>query len=1652
MTHTRNPLFLPVETRPAKDIKRGVNRRLTERQEQIFERFLGAPAPGSIPQPTDPRIRLSQAEIDAELARRSGAGVGVGIGGAARNLTSTYFGGLLSALQKPLPGETSFNALIKRLQAQGMSRVEALATAYEMAEAPSADIPIGQTFNLLTAGQFRPIELPGDRTFGDVQVGVKGAYEIAADPSNVLFGTGISTKPLRQAVVSTAKRAVSEAAERSARDARNILKSPEVRAAADAARTRRLKQTPEQARRSFALRAEAETGEPYGLSRVPAGAADGAPPKLPRDLAGAKPRYSFGSRQFEVAFDDDLDRASYIIAQTKKSKRDADYLKFVQDNTGLKVTAARARGAEVRARIKELARAAGPDVDTLTVPRTAAADVPVTPAARAGEVPPAGAGKLLSADDVTAEIEASARNWRDQAARMRDQAKIYPSESDRLLREAGELEAKAAERLRNADTEIRERVAEAAADAAAEAAPTPRRAVRPGEPPPPREPPTARDVPDDVPDDGPDPIPSAIEEALGKVDVIVEMDKPGLLSRSVDKIPFIGTMRAKERPGIRMNMDILRAYIAAGAEHARFMTQAFSSRRPLIREIDEVFGSGSVSGGKTEVRFIGTAEQGANRLTGTLLDVAQNPHLYELTERQKELLQRIAARTEGHRLLLVNEYGAKIGQFESRTGGIYLPNVDVSNMTMEVFDSTVSAASVGRGRARIFESARDRMAFDPTFTPETNVETLLAGLDNFGGSTVTQRTFKVGIGGKTRVQLVDELHPGLRQAKESLATRIRNIKSRIQTAEQQARLAERQGQATATALRNAESRAEPLLEMVETLGDEFGPELSFLSGEIREIQRTARNLSRRQLELATRAAEKGQKAKSLLTELNELAPQLAALRKRYEAVNLRGHVLVTEGGVFRYFPVKEAEEVRELLKQSTNGVMRVVDEIRRTAFSGDFSPFTIQGQLGWAMDPVRTTRSWLGKNPQNIRRSLGQDGLARSIALDPQGWDDFAFWTGFPAAGRTSQEFASGLLGRLPLIGRKFTQLNEDAFSLVLQQTKGMFETIVADLIKAGYAPDIAKATAGEKATQAIPHLNPARLGQSPAQAAGFRVGVSSISFLRQPVQLMNDAVRGYAKIASGKPLSAKERVSAKLMTNLLITMTATTASTAAMQAVTTGQDPVEAVKRALNPKRGWNIYIPFTQRYVPIGGTFRGFAGLVWPREVEGLPIPIPFGNALNFMESRLTPAISAQVDLLMNEDFHGNTILPEDAPVTEKLLRFLLYELESGLPLTLGSPIESARTLRTLSDAFWEGISAFTGQNLLGESPYRQRDAEVRAWAAGQGLRDEDLEDIEGYFDLSRKLRKDFDKEFPETVQAITAENDRRAALGNANAIRKKRVAEIQDQYRVWQLNDDVAFEVGKLSNKDWLAKRKTRYTALNGRRDELYQDLDVREPENPRDFYFAEIDRLSEKYNGVMTGKAWDDLEEWVSEQSEADQVYIAENARLSDYTPLERQYLADVDRLKPYWDLGEDYTFQNSAIQDVWDEYVAGSDIEKEQLEADHGQMLRNIISRRNDERERMRQDEPDVNAAYLRWYGRKPIRGVPLGVPSGVGAAQGPGSMVEEVKELFRLTSGATPESGSPAQVGGVSQSVAGQGPGSMVEEVRSIMRSRSSAQEPVAVP
>lgn len=58
-------------------------------------------------------------------------------------------------------------------------------------------------------------------------------------------------------------------------------------------------------------------------------------PKLEKGLAGAKPRYNMGSNLYEPVFENDLDKALFIIAQKTPSKRNADYLAFAMKHTGL---------------------------------------------------------------------------------------------------------------------------------------------------------------------------------------------------------------------------------------------------------------------------------------------------------------------------------------------------------------------------------------------------------------------------------------------------------------------------------------------------------------------------------------------------------------------------------------------------------------------------------------------------------------------------------------------------------------------------------------------------------------------------------------------------------------------------------------------------------------------------------------------------------------------------------------------------------------------------------------------------------------------------------------------------------------------------------------------------------------------------------------------------------------------------------------------------------------------------------------------------------------------------------------------------------------------------------------------------------------------
>lgn len=83
-------------------------------------------------------------------------------------------------------------------------------------------------------------------------------------------------------------------------------------------------------------------------------------PKMPKDLAGAKPRYGYGQKQFTLDFDSDIDRALYIVGKdATKSKADPRYRQFLKDS-GLSDSDIAARSQEIKDKIKAIAKDAEP--------------------------------------------------------------------------------------------------------------------------------------------------------------------------------------------------------------------------------------------------------------------------------------------------------------------------------------------------------------------------------------------------------------------------------------------------------------------------------------------------------------------------------------------------------------------------------------------------------------------------------------------------------------------------------------------------------------------------------------------------------------------------------------------------------------------------------------------------------------------------------------------------------------------------------------------------------------------------------------------------------------------------------------------------------------------------------------------------------------------------------------------------------------------------------------------------------------------------------------------------------------------------------------------------------------------------------------------
>jgi hypothetical protein len=616
-------------------------------------------------------------------------------------------------------------------------------------------------------------------------------------------------------------------------------------------------------------------------------------------------------------------------------------------------------------------------------------------------------------------------------------------------------------------------------------------------------------------------------------------------------------------------------------------------------------------------------------------------------------------------------------------------------------------------------------------------------------------------------------------------------------------------------------------------------------------------------------------------------------------------------------------------------------------------------------------------------------------------WRKFSFFTGI-SRGQTADEFSTGYLGKIPKIGKRITETNEAMFNAVLRETFNNWRNMSDNLIQGGMEPIQAYATAADLATKINPIWNPAAMGLSEARALKMRALVTSVSFIRRPAELTRDATVGFMKyLIPGLKTTAKEKYSMKIAMNIGMSTMGISITSAIMNETERGninwdvdvtserdmnrlrQQVWVAIEPVVNPESGKFMSIVFGDRRISLGGPYRSIIKAIAPRKEFRLmgdekfvaPVPIPFAGVPDFFFNRITPVLKPATEIfLKGEDFYGNKIIDKSGNFGWQILDAMAHQVMGSVPLTAGEAMRGVyhNYRRGAQNSAWDIVeqsgTQFLGVNEFRDTAYQRRNAVVKTWA-----RENNVENVETYYDLPPSKRKAFDQANPEVVEGIKKEVERRARLGKEDAMRSVAAESTKEEYRDQQLGDDEEFNNGEMSPNDWIDRKNARMRDLNISRDHLYAGgVNTDRPKTATDLYYQELDRLEEGENGQMTRDTWRLLEDWVEKQSAADRKYIEENTQLTSLTPTIGEYKEAQKILRPYWDVLDDVMDAFYGSRELYNEYnKLGSYQQSLFLRQPQNYILNLALTELERRRSFMRVNYVDIDSALVKWYGRKP---------------------------------------------------------------------------------
>lgn len=1052
--------------------------------------------------------------------------------------------------------------------------------------------------------------------------------------------------------------------------------------------------------------------------------------------------------------------------------------------------------------------------------------------------------------------------------------------------------------------------------------------------------------------------------------------KPG----RVTQLPIVRRGARFINPAVDLDRNILTSYNARGATRSMLDTHFWSLRRKpwdtLRREWD-----------LHKPRYIGPEH---NPIQGTIKDWADNPDFYEAAAPPLRAAARQFDRTSDRILAEVrNKWGVDIGVYRSgKKDSFYLPTAasKLSREKMveaasgapftEVLDDTAVRLTKGRAKTRIYESGYNRWLRDKNFIPETDVEALITAHDSSLAHAAGNNVFRMGSPGKSKIEVIDELRPGLRETRDATAARLQSIRARVQTATSQVKrlgATERKLESLRT---QAEKRVDPTLDRIFELGDDFGPELSHLSGEAHQLDREITAIDKALRGVRARKGEIDLPA--LKQEMRLVKDELDKLRNAYTNTSIEPYNLSRKTNLY-YLP-DELDAVENILKTDIgafDGLANVVDEIRMTAFAGDASPMTIQAFLGAAADPVTAV-----KNAGSVVRQVARGTSIRELAdAEPELVARFTTATD-RRFGEVGPEIHLGGRGleRVPRLGKVFRRLIEGVEVLRYHQWKNDTEL----LQKWGHPVAIADHEAANTLSKVIPALNPAERGVSVARAKVERIPVISPSFLASPALLMKDAASGMFKLATARTLSpriawqaasGREQLAMLRLVNMAGSAFTLSVASALLSAKSRDWTVGDAVAAVTDPDSPYFLSIVTgSSGSIGIGGPYRSFIRGIAPRYEDGEFTP--FYNTLQFVRGKAVPPLSVSIDMIRNEDFRREPVVKGDFPTN--ILTGLWYATESFSPLSAGALSEKVRTgeanPRSLVTA---AASQFAGANYRETTPYES--LLLRRDRIAQETYDRDWDD------LTNSERFKLEKDHPEELVRPEPRTER----GKALAARR----EIGARFEELQKQVDQQFGPGP----DWIEAYKNLKDQQSGAYQQWEADypevhgwLQTLEPEDSNEQALAEYRKAFQtsrtswgELDPELLGQVLNRLErEWTPEQKK----FIEQETGLRD-TPTVRAYKAAQDTLRPYWEI-EDQVWEQIRRRPEFaryaslDEFVRSSSEElllmgvpEQELYYRLNQipLLGRISQVVSELRYQYRLRHPDVDRLLVEWYGNTPIR-------------------------------------------------------------------------------